>query len=521
MSDSEDEERVAKLNFKKDRIHFGSLEQSQPKSEDVPADQDNENMVEFSVAGDESSDEDSADESQQMTGVQTLVDEHQAQLWEELEMKKKARHIAVPTEDKRVKEMLREMEEPVCLFGEGPYERRERLKTLLVASGKISGVTTHEEEADKKEDSSEVDGRPEVWYHEGTGQLKRARFFIAEYSVPRAKKRLQLAREWQQKPATVKHSEKQDVHKFVHTLNNECSQIGDTRPLSYCSISPCSNYLATASWSGLVKLWSLPSCNPVATLTGHNGRVGAVAFSPKAGQDEKVACLSSCDSDGAVNMWSMSSTKPVADLPGHGCRVARLNYHPSGRFLGTACFDHSWRLWDLEAQMEVLHQEGHSGPVYSISFHGDGSLLATGGLDSYCRIWDLRTGRAVLLLEGHLKSVLGCDFAPDGYLLGTGSEDNSVKIWDLRQHKSIYSIPAHNNMVTYCKFAGTPNNSMLLTASYDATAKVWSHKGWMPLKSLSGHDNKVMCVDCSWDKKYIVTASYDRTFKLWTNKSIS
>jgi hypothetical protein len=35
----------------------------------------------------------------------------------------------------QVKAMLREMEEPICLFGEGPYERRERLKKLLVAAG--------------------------------------------------------------------------------------------------------------------------------------------------------------------------------------------------------------------------------------------------------------------------------------------------------------------------------------------------------------------------------------------------
>ena len=56
----------------------------------------------------------------------------------------------------------------------------------------------------------------------------------------------------------------------------------------------------------------------------------------------------------------------------------------------------------------------------------------------------------------------------------------------------------------------------LLTLQY-FLFQVWSHKGWMPLKTLSGHDNKVMCVDCSWEKKYIVTVSYDRTFKLWTN----
>mgnify|MGYP002634633671 CR=1 FL=1 len=43
----------------------------------------------------------------------------------------RARTIAAPTNDKEVKEQLRNFEEPICLFGEGPSERRDRLKNIL------------------------------------------------------------------------------------------------------------------------------------------------------------------------------------------------------------------------------------------------------------------------------------------------------------------------------------------------------------------------------------------------------
>ena len=77
-------------------------------------------------------------------------------------------------------------------------------------------------------------------------------------------------------------------------------------------------------------------------------------------------------------------------ISGHApYRVSRLSWHPSGRFLGTACHDQSWRLWDLEVCEEILHQEGHSRAVFDIKFNKDGSLAASGGLDAYGRIWEL------------------------------------------------------------------------------------------------------------------------------------
>lgn len=52
-------------------------------------------------------------------------------LLEEFERRRKARQINVSTDDVEVKKNLRHLNEPICLFGEGPAERRRRLKDLL------------------------------------------------------------------------------------------------------------------------------------------------------------------------------------------------------------------------------------------------------------------------------------------------------------------------------------------------------------------------------------------------------
>lgn len=130
----------------------------------------------------------------------------------------------------------------------------------------------------------------------------------------------------------------------------------------------------------MCKLWSVPDCTQIQTLRGHACYVGGVAMRPGVSRDEtNVAAMASGGADGTVKLWSFGSEEPLADIAGHvPHRVSRLAFHPSGRFLGTACYDASWRLWDLEQKQEVLHQEGHAKAVHCIAFQGDGSVCVTG-----------------------------------------------------------------------------------------------------------------------------------------------
>ena len=76
-------------------------------------------------------------------------------------------------------------------------------------------------------------------------------------------------------------------------------------------------------------------------------------------------------------------------------RLCKVAFHPSGRFVGTTSFDHTFRLWDIESGgTEILLQDGHWKEVYGIGFHTDGSLCSTSDFASVVQVWDLRTGKS-------------------------------------------------------------------------------------------------------------------------------
>lgn len=500
----------------------------------------------------------------------------QQAILDEFERKKKARNIAVPTDDKKVRLRLRELGEPITLFGEGPAERRDRLREHLSRlSGEEVEMEKEKEEEEEKEKEKEEKETAEEFYTIGTKNLLDARRYIALYSLKRAQDRLTEQRNQLNIPIPQRKKLRHDLYSDLKKYTIISSQIGEDRPLPYITISPNSQYICTASWSGLLKLFKIPTCENCFTFKGHKERLSGLAWHPQStlSMSRSSVNLASCSVDGAVHLWSLDSEIPLAKLEGHTARVARVAFHPSGKFLGTTSFDGSWRLFDIDTTEELLLQEGHSREVYSIGFQCDGSLVATGGLDSIGRVWDLRSGRSIMILLGHVNDILSIDWSPNGYQVATGSKDNSIKIWDIRQGKTLTTIPAHTNLVSQVRYWNANledsnidkvndiydtaeardvemtdanveaqrkkleiaevylsdeernrkkylTGSYLVSSSYDNTIKIWSEGDYKLLRTLPGHENKIMCVDVSQDGKYIVSSSYDRTFKLWGSEDL-
>ncbi|KAF5316570.1 hypothetical protein D9619_006460 [Psilocybe cf. subviscida] len=476
---------------------------------------------------------------------------------DELERKKKARNLAVPTDDNRVKARLREIGEPITLFGERAADRRDRLIYVLSQINAARGGDDAMQVDDESSDESEEE---EEFYSPGTLELLEARRRIAESSLPRAQKRLAQQRIDSRLDLGRVVDIRKKVFNEVKKFSNMGSQIGDERPISIVRFAPNNKVLATGSWAGTVKLWNVPSCTPIRTLRGHSDRVGGVAWHPQAtlDQSEDAVNLVSGGGEGSVNLWSLNSDSPIAVMKGHQERVCRVAFHPTGDYVASASFDTTWRLWDVNTAKEILLQEGHSKEVYSVEFQNDGALVASGGLDAIGRIWDLRTGKTAMVLDGHMQAIFATAFSPNGYQIATGAGDDTIRIWDMRAIKSIYTIPAHVSNVSdvrffhandmYFKHAPSDvkmngvdgedgdasqrdepekefasaqeewryrSGLFFASAGYDGFVKLWSADDWQLLKRLSTDAGKVMSVDISSDGNMLASGTYNRNFQLF------
>jgi len=407
--------------------------------------------------------------------------------------------------------MLRQFGEPVCLFGEGEYERRERLRSLVNTRG---GAPQGSVAVDALEEEDEL------FYTEGSEILRNHRIKIARFSIPRAQARLRA--ETQTRESQKFGDLVDSVDDYLETVREkiaaQVSQVGDERPLTDGRFSPDGTTFATTSWSGRVKLWDVATCKIKKVWTSQDERCHSVCFNTAKGGQPML--ITSC-ANGTSSIFSLSNFEadPVV-LSGHEDRVNKAIFHPSGQYAMSTSHDATWRLWDIETQKEILLQEGHVKPVYGCDIHPDGSIAATSDLSGVVLLWDLRSGKNILNLPGHVKQVLSVAFSPQGYTVATGSDDHGVRIFDLRKRMCIQNLLAHNKMVSEVKFEPI-HGRFLMSSSYDCTLRIWNTLTYKCEKALVGHEARIMGADVHFgehDKRLLFgSVAYDRTFKFWAS----
>ena len=280
--------------------------------------------------------------------------------------------------------------------------------------------------------------------------------------------------------------------------------------------------LAAANSDNVPKIWDTTTGYLLQELSGHNGKVEVIEFSP---DGEYVVTASH---DKTIKIWDAASGKSLSTITDIKCGYVDIAFcdmtiSPYGKFLALGDFEGIIQIIDFQS---LLNSNGDSselnkvvinaseGKIMGIAYSPDGTRLASGSFEEdTAKIWNSENGELIQTFTGHGGPVYGVSYSPDGKRLATASADGTAKIWDADSGKLLSTLVGHSASIFRVSFS--PDGSLIATASYDGTAKLWDAETGLELTTLYGHNSGVSDVSFSPDGKKLYTASVDGTNRVF------
>jgi dipeptidyl aminopeptidase/acylaminoacyl peptidase len=254
------------------------------------------------------------------------------------------------------------------------------------------------------------------------------------------------------------------------------------------------------------------------TLRGHEGTVGAIAFSPNGKH------LISGSEDGMVKVWDARINREAVKLAGHQTPVTSVAFSPDGKRIVSTGDDWMVKLWDVESgtEMMLFHTGSHDKAMCPVAFSPDGKLIASSCSRGTIKVWDAETAADVATLSGMGPRSWGVAFSPDSsrvvaasWTMAETSEvvETVIKIWDVRKGVEILNIPLVGSMAMSVAFS--PDGQRIVSGAWDGRIRIWEASNGADIMTIKAHEMPIHCVAFSPDGKSIISASGDRTTKIW------
>ncbi len=222
---------------------------------------------------------------------------------------------------------------------------------------------------------------------------------------------------------------------------------GHTGPVTILAAPLAAKLLVSGSSDKTLRIWSLTSNKPAATID-IKYPVLAAAFS----SDGKTLCSSGADE--GLNFWNPGTGKLIKSTVKTNTHstISALAWSPNGSLIAVGRQGHSLQLWDVQAD-KAVHTLVAMAPVISATWTPSGQTVSAGCQDRTVRFWSAAKGEllghliaeegqvAAVSADGHFKAEPGIE-AELFYVAQTDKSQETLSISDFAAKSKWKNNPA-------------------------------------------------------------------------------
>jgi WD40 repeat protein len=194
------------------------------------------------------------------------------------------------------------------------------------------------------------------------------------------------------------------------------------------------------------------------TLTGHTGRVYAIAFSP---DGKFLAGANWAGNASTVKVWDLKTGAVTATLNGAGGDVRGVTFSGDGKWLFGAVSGTGVRMWDMTGKLvRTFKASGNTEGLFHLALSPDGKRVVSNDTPQTVKVWEIEGDNPPVTLGGHTSQPWSAAYSPDGKLLATGS-DKELLLWDAEKLKLVKKFDTPAGWLVFA-----PDGKTILTAQH-------------------------------------------------------
>ena len=171
-------------------------------------------------------------------------------------------------------------------------------------------------------------------------------------------------------------------------------------------------------WAAIV--WDMATVAQHALLSGHQGLIRSIAFSPDG------AALATGADDGTLRFWDANNGASLATLNMEAAVVA-LDWSPDGKTIAVALARTSNNLQVVDAAARSVSRslQAPAANVTSLAFDQSGAMLVVGASEGILSIWDAESFELLTSRESGV-GIHAVSFSPDSSLLVVSMDKHAL-----------------------------------------------------------------------------------------------